>query len=93
MKISLYSCTFSFLFLISACNKPREIPVITPENLVAGELALTELADEVSYIALDNSVLLSDIKDVKKVDEDYFIRNNEGLFLFGYDGIFKNQIG
>ncbi|MCG6189356.1 6-bladed beta-propeller [Maribellus maritimus] len=93
MKISLYSCTFSLLFLIIACNKSREIPVITPEDLVAGELALTELADEVSYIKLDNSVLLSDIKDVKRVEEGYLIRNNDGLFLFRTNGKFRNQIG
>lgn len=82
-----------FLAFVVACNKNDGIPIITPANMISNELTLSDIADEVGYIKLDNSFLLSEIKDIKKTEDRYFIRTSDGLFCFDSDGIFIRQIG
>lgn len=80
-------------FLYSCNNQEKELPIINTTSLIADELTLSDIAEEVSYIKLDNSVLLSKIKDVKKIDNLYFISTKDDLYLFGIDGEYQHQIG
>ena len=83
----------SLFFTLSCSKKEIELPVINPTNLLKDELKLTDFADEVTYLQLDNSIMLPDIKDIKKTESGYLIITLDQLFCFGNNGKFKNKIG
>lgn len=81
------------LFTTSCGTRKKELPVISIEKLVKNELSLSDIAEEVKYLALDDSIMLSKIWKVQKAKTGYFIKTNDGLFHFSNDGDFKYQIG
>ena len=83
-------------FLLAACSdnshSAKSLPIITPASL-AGYISLSDIAVEVSYLKLENSLLLSDIYDVKKALPGYYISTRDGLFHFDNQGKYQFQIG
>jgi hypothetical protein len=84
------------VFLITACikknNSVNNLPVLSPGSL-AGDVLLSDIAEEVSYLKLDNSILLSNILDVKKSKAGYYIKTRDGLFYFNNQGKYQFQVG
>ena len=81
--------------LLSSCSsKDHEIPVINPGNMVEKEIGLSEIAEEITYISLNNDILFGSIVSVELIDNMIFIATAlEGLFVCDYTGNFICRIG
>jgi hypothetical protein len=86
-----------FLLIISISCKPGhdEIYKFDPRNLVENEIKLSEIADEISYIPLDNIYPLGPIHSNFTFLENsiYFSVTYTGILEFSRNGKFIRKIG
>lgn len=88
--------TFSLLLIILvSCNSSRgNLEQIDPPNYIENKLTLSEIADEIFYIPLDNSIPIGYIFKIKKVNNSIYASVQKmGLLVFNSDGTLNRKIG
>ncbi len=85
------------LFLVSCKPKDRDLFVFSPALIQENEITLSQLADDITYIPLDNSILMAGINsnyNPKFVNNQmYLCDRNHGILIFNRDGSFLRKVG
>ena len=79
----------SIIFLMLACKKPKNnLYSFDPRILTENEIILSEIADEITYIPLDNSFLIGLIyKNIRFTKNSiYFSTKDNGILAFNRGG-------
>lgn len=97
-KISLFFGIISIIFLICFCqNTDKDLYRFDPNKLDENEISLSEIADDIFYIPLDDSILISGVNpnfNPQFVNERiYHHDNNHGILMFSRSGKFIGKIG
>jgi hypothetical protein len=86
-----------FVLLLSCSQKDKGFFEFNPNSLVENEITLSEIADDVNYIPLDNSFPLGGINSafnpVFKKNCMYLYENEIGIFVFSMGGKFLRKVG
>jgi hypothetical protein len=88
-----------YLFLIilislSCINKTECQYKIDPRAFDNNEISLAEIADDISYIPLDNNIPIGDIVLAKFIKNSIYVKiSNIGLVAFNRDGKIPRKIG
>ena len=94
-----YSLIVTVIILMSSCrqqslpNSLEAINIINKDRPI--ELDIYDIVDSISYIPLETSekCLLGELQRTKRDGDFYFVEDTKGLFVFGKDGRFLNEIG
>jgi hypothetical protein len=86
------------LFILSSCKSPNNtVFVIDPTFITESEIVLSDIADEITYIPLDNSIPLGAINsnyNPKFVNNLIFKYETDiGILVFSRNGKFLRKIG
>ncbi len=88
---------YYFLFLIIivfSCNSPdNSLYVISPPEFIESNITLKEIADDIKYIPLDNSMPLAPFKYVITPNSIYVSAKEIGILKYDREGKFIKQIG
>jgi hypothetical protein len=95
LKYSLFICIV--LLLVTCKPKDRDLFVFSPALIQEKEITLSQLADDITYIPLDNSILMAGINsnyNPKFVNSlMYLCDSNHGILIFNRDGSFLRKVG
>ncbi len=82
-------------FPLGSCGKNQnELTIINPKDFYENEISLSEIADEIRYIPLDNSIRLGFIYSIKISNKHFFISVKDiGILVFDLNGKFITKIG
>ena len=80
-------------FFQSCRDQMSELPVISVEKIVRNEISLHDIADEINYIKLENSPLISKINGIVSADSMLLIHDANGVYKFNINGQFIGEIG
>jgi len=85
-------------FLACSCqNSGKELYSFNPETLEENEISLSEIADDISYIPLEDSILISGVNANTNPlfvnDRIYLYDRNQGILKFSRSGKFLGKIG
>ena len=94
-----YSLIVTVIILMPSCrqqslpNSLEAINIINKDRPI--ELDIYDIVDSISYIPLETSekCLLGELQRTKRDGDFYFVEDTKGLFVFGKDGRFLNEIG
>jgi len=95
MKLKLYIIYF-FWYILNSCNSSdMDLYKFDPSNIVEGEIHLSEIADKISYIPLDNIVPMGLIYDNIEIVKDkiYLSVRDVGILVFNMEGMLIRKIG
>jgi hypothetical protein len=85
------------IILISCKPNDQSTFEFDPSSLVENEITLSDIADDINYIPLDNSFPLSSINSAYNpniVNNCVYLNDkNNGLLIFDKDGIFLRKVG
>ena len=83
------------IFLFSCNNSKKELYTFDPRILEEKEICLSEIADEISYIPLDNIVPIGLIYDNIEIVKDkiYISVRDVGILVFNMEGKLIKKIG
>ncbi|MDX9783120.1 MAG: 6-bladed beta-propeller [Bacteroidales bacterium] len=85
------------IFLFSCKNSKKELYKFDPRILEEKEISLSEIADDILYVPLDDSILISSINTVYPPkftnDRIYLFDSNLGILVFSRSGQFLRKIG
>jgi len=85
-----------FLLLITSCKSfNNDLYEFDPKTLKQDEITLSVIADEITYIPLDNSVTLGEIYNGIRLNTNsiYLSERNNGVLSFNRDGKIRRKIG
>ena len=93
-----YSLIVTVIILMSSCrqqslpNSLEAINIINKDRPI--ELDIYDIVDSISYIPLETleKCLLGELQRTKRDGDFYFVEDTKGLFVFGKDGRFLNEI-
>ncbi len=95
MKITLI--ILMSIFLVSCNNSKKELYKFDPNILDEREINLSDIADNILYIPLDNSILMSGVNinynPVFANNRIYLCDQNQGILVFSRSGKFLRKIG
>lgn len=96
MKIS--SLIIPIAFLACSCQNPdKEFYTFNPDTLEEIEISLSEIADDISYVPLEDSILISGVNATTNPlfteDRIYLYDANHGILKFSRSGKFLGKIG
>jgi hypothetical protein len=86
-----------FLFFILSCvpskNKLREID---PLSFQEKHICLSDIADDITYIPLDNSYFISSLMEIELTDSLIYVssmtKNDGGIYAYNWQGLLINKI-
>lgn len=85
------------ILLISCKPNDKSLFEFDPSSLKENEITLSEIADDINYIPLDNSFPLASINSAynPNIVNNFIYLNDEniGLLIFGRDGGFLRKVG
>jgi len=85
------------IFLVSCNNSKKELYKFDPNILDEREINLSDIADNILYIPLDNSILMSGVNinynPVFANNRIYLCDQNQGILVFSRSGKFLRKIG
>jgi len=82
------------IYAISSRSQTNILYEIDPPAFIENKIVLSEIADDINYIPLDNSFPLGRILNIKKVNESFYTSiQNVGLLKFNTDGRLIGKIG
>ena len=84
-----------FLLLLAGCQAEKEssgVVEIHPDKFVETQLKLSDIAEELEYIQLDNTRLMRSWQ-IKMTDKYIFVAARDGLLQFDRKGTFIKTIG
>ncbi len=89
------NCLFVLVILATSCKPSKnELFEFNPLDLVEREILLSEIADEISYVPLDNKIPIGQNPVIKFVDGFFYVSDSEnGLMVFSERGEFIRRIG
>lgn len=83
-----------FVFLFSCKNQYNSLYNFDPRSIDANEISLSDIADEISYIPLDNSFPIGMVFNYEILNNSIYLSAKEvGILAFRRDGKFIRQIG
>ena len=93
-----YSLIVTVIILMSSCrqqslpNSLEAINIINKDRPI--ELDIYDIVDSISYIPLETleKCLLGELQRTKRDGDFYFVEDTKGLFVFGKDGRFLNEM-
>lgn len=94
-----YSLIVAVVILMSSCRQQPSLNGLEAINIINKdhpiELDIYDIVDSISYIPLETSekCLLGELLRTKRDGDFYFVEDAKGLFVFGKDGRFLNEIG
>jgi hypothetical protein len=95
--MKFYYLPFFLLFAISCKQIEQNLIEFDPRSLDKNEITLSQIADNISYTPLDNSILLGEIYDFhypKFINSAIFLYDNKvGVLVFNRSGEFIRKIG
>jgi hypothetical protein len=95
LKYSLFICIV--LLLVTCKPKDRDLFVFSPALIQENEITLSQLADGITYIPLDDSILLAGINSNSNPlfvnNHMYLYDRNQGILIFNRDGRFLRKVG
>jgi hypothetical protein len=95
LKYSLFICIV--LLLVTCKPKDRDLFVFSPALIQENEITLSQLADDITYIPLDDSILLAGINSNSNPlfanNHMYLYDRNQGILIFKRDGRFLRKVG
>ena len=82
-------------FIVISCKSPENgIYQFDPRTLNENEITLSKIADEVTYVTLDNSIPLGNLFNIEFKDTEIFLATKEiGVLSFDRGGKFIRKIG
>ena len=94
MKIKCYFLILTFILIFSCRPVVRSIYEFDPRTIKEEEFTLSEIADDISYIPLDNIFPLGRIPKTVIIKNAIYINPvNTGLLRYDREGRFLNKIG
>ena len=82
------------LFLVSCGSNQTELIKIDPPVFIDKEISLSQIADEIRYIPLDNSIRFGLVFSIEVSDKHIFISAKDiGILVFDLNGKFITKIG
>ncbi len=85
------------IFLFSCNNSKKELYKFDPSILEEKEINLSEIADDISYVPFDDSIIMSGVTTVYYPnftnDKIYLYDKNQGILQFSRSGKFLRKIG
>jgi hypothetical protein len=82
------------IYAISSRSQTNILYEIDPPAFIENKIVLSEIADDINYIPLDNSLPLGRILNIKKVNNSFYASiQNVGLLVFNKDGKLDGKIG
>ena len=82
------------LFLVSCGSNQTELIKIDPTVFIDKEISLSQIADEIRYIPLDNSIRFGLVFSIEVSDKHIFISAKDiGILVFDLNGKFITKIG
>lgn len=85
------------IFLFSCNNSKNELYKFDPSILEEKQINLSEIADDILYVPLDDSILISGVNTVNYPkfanDRIYLYDQNQGILIFSRSGKFLRKIG
>jgi hypothetical protein len=95
--MKFYYLPFILLFAASCKQKEQNLIEFDPRRLDKNEITLSQIADNISYTPLDNSIQLGEIYDFhypKFINNAIFLYENKvGVLVFNRNGEFIRKIG
>ncbi|WP_299577795.1 6-bladed beta-propeller [uncultured Sunxiuqinia sp.] len=88
--------TVCLMLLNSSCNnsKTNQLKTIIPDFSSEPSVELTDVASQISYLPLNDSILLEDIYKLKSSESLLFMQSEEGsVNVFNLEGKFVNRVG
>lgn len=87
-----------FLLLIlqitfSCSTSQNDLYKFDPNNLTEQKLSLSQIAEDIIYIPLDNNYKIRLINNIIFTNRSIFISSDEGVLKFSREGKFVNKIG
>lgn len=90
----LFSIFFVAFFSSCSSNQSGNIQVIDPMKFVEKKIMISDIAEEISYIPINNNILLNYVSALEICDNLLFaFVGKEGLLAFNKKGEFINRIG
>ncbi|HPM03038.1 MAG TPA: 6-bladed beta-propeller [Candidatus Cloacimonadota bacterium] len=81
------------IIAISSKSQTNNLYEINPPAFIANKIVLSEIADDINYVPLDNSFPLGRILNIKKVNNSFYTSvQNVGLLVFNKDGKLVRKI-
>ncbi|TAL58810.1 MAG: 6-bladed beta-propeller [Bacteroidetes bacterium] len=85
---------FLVIITFSSSSSDGNLYEVDPRNFVENKITLAEIADDISYIPLDNSFPIGNIYNYKILNSSiYLTTKEEGVMVFNRDGKFSGKIG
>jgi len=89
---------FILVYLVISCKSEKnDLFIFDPRNLDENEITLSQIADNISYTPLDNSIQLGEFYDFHYpnfINSDIFLYENEvGVLVFARSGKYIRKIG
>jgi hypothetical protein len=86
---------FLVFFLLSCKQEKKRLYEFNPKSLKQNEITLSKIADEISYVPLDNSVTLGEIYNGIRFTTNsiYLSERNNGVLSFNRAGKISRKIG
>lgn len=87
------------LFMLSCVPSKNDLREIDPLSFQEKQLSLSDIADDVIYIPLDNSCYISNLTEIELTDSLIFIssqssgsKNGTGIYTYNWQGLLINRI-
>lgn len=86
--------TSLLLIIAFSCNsQTNNLYKINPPAFIENKIVLSEIADDINYVPLDNSLALGRVLNIKKVNRYFYASVQKvGLLLFNEDGKLVRKI-
>jgi hypothetical protein len=82
------------LFLTFSCNSSKNnLYEFNPRNLDENRITISQIAEDINYIPLDNSYKIRTVSHVEITKNSIFLSSNEGVLKFTHDGKMVRKIG
>ena len=89
-----YICYFLIIFLTFSCNSPpNNLYEFDPDDLVENKVTLSQIADDIIYIPLDNSYPIKIINRIILTENSIFLTSDRGVLKFNREGKMVRKIG
>ncbi len=82
------------LFITISCSfPPQDLYKFDPNTIVENKLTLSQIAEDIIYVPLENSYSIRLINNVIMTKYSIFISSEEGILKFNHDGRIVRKIG
>ena len=84
------------LFLLSCAPSKNKLREIDPLSFQEKHISLSDIADDITYIPLDNSCLISNLSEIELTDSLIYLSSatpdDGGIYVYNWQGLLINKI-